>query len=324
MTRQYNDSFTAPGGFRIVENHTGGDERPMCKENTHLWFARGLLDDCTGTALPKDVSDHLSGYLLGAVIPDTFFYGPGKTLPRISESFHGKDGNPTNTIIIQVLDAARGPRDMAFILGYITHCALDITFHPVIYSLAGNYYDNDPGKRKQAAYRHRHLETCLDRDLDNAMRLHRLVRTSHLHGLVFEEIVSRSFQVSIAEIRQSLGRQIFFNRLFTSRGAYSLAKMAVAAGMADDPSYLGLFYADAARDERFPASVSFADPVDRREKRTSAPELFMQARVLAGSMMEAAHAYWRDDIDREALIQAVPGLSLDTGRLGVAASGLRP
>jgi hypothetical protein len=94
--------------------------------------------------------------------------------------------------------------------------------------------------------------------------------------------------------------------------------------MADDPSYLGLFYADAARGERFPAAVSFADPVDRREKRTSAPELFMQARVLAGSMMEAAHAYWRDDIDREALIQAVPGLSLDTGRLGVAASGLRP
>jgi hypothetical protein len=40
-----------------------------------------------------------------------------------------------------------------------------MTFHPVIYYLSGNYYDEDPEKRARAVYHHRHLETCLDRDL---------------------------------------------------------------------------------------------------------------------------------------------------------------
>jgi len=116
----------------------------MAKENTHLWFAYGLLEHCTGSAMLRDVSDHLGRYMLGAVILDTFYYSAGDDLVRISEAFHGRDGNPTNTTILRVIDAARGPADIAFILGYITHCALDITFHPVVYYLSGNYYDDDP------------------------------------------------------------------------------------------------------------------------------------------------------------------------------------
>lgn len=295
----------------------------MPKENTHLWFAYGLLEEFTGRAMLRYISNHLYRYLLGAVIPDTFYYSAGKSLVRISEAIHGRDGNPTNTLILEVLDAARGPADIAFILGYITHCALDITFHPVVYYLSGNYYDDDRARRSSAVRLHRHLETCLDRDLNNPMRFHTIVRPSHLEGLVFGDIVARDFRTSISSMRRSLRRQLVSNLLFTSRTAYLLTRLAVSAGIIDDAAFLGLFYADVPADETIPASITVADLMDGSERTTSVSDLFGQARALSVSMMGAAHAYWEGDLDRDGLIRAIPGLSLDTGRLGVSAADIR-
>lgn len=295
----------------------------MPKENTHLWFAHGLLEHCCGRAMLRDISNHLSRYLLGAVIPDTFYYSTGGSLVRISETIHGRDGNPTNTLILRILDGSRGPADIAFILGLITHCALDITFHPVIYYLSGNYYDDDRKKRSSAVRLHRHLETCMDRDLNHTLLLHRIIRTSHLKGLVFEEVIAHDFQTTAGAIRHALRRQIMFNICFKSRTAYDLAKLSVSLGMIKDPAYLGLFYADVSREECIPEPLSVADLFDGQRRMTTLPELFEQARSLAGSMMEAAHAYWLGNLDRDRLLKAIPGLSLDTGRLGVSVTDIR-
>jgi hypothetical protein len=123
----------------------------MPKENTHLLFAYGLLEEFQGREILRDISSHPWHYLLGSVIPDTFYYGGSASLRRISESFHGKDGNPTNATILEVLESPRSHKDLAFILGFISHCALDITFHPIIYYLCGNYYDESPEKRNRAS-----------------------------------------------------------------------------------------------------------------------------------------------------------------------------
>jgi hypothetical protein len=222
-----------------------------------------------------------------------------------------------------VLDEARDAMDIAFILGYITHCALDMTFHPVIYYLSGNYYDVDPGKKAHAVYLHRHLETCLDRDLKNTMRLHKIISVTCLKGLVFEEIVSRDFRVRIKDIRRTLKKQITFNMLFTSRPAYHLAKAAVQYGLIDDPARLGLFYADVADGECFPPLITMADLVTGQEGVTTLASLFTQAREKAVTMMGAAFSYWKGDIGREELINAIPGQSLDTGMMGVSTSSIR-
>jgi hypothetical protein len=295
----------------------------MPKENTHLLFAHGLLEDLTGRPMLKEISEHQDAYLLGSIIPDTFYYAPGKELTRIAEAFHGRDGNPTNTTIIQVLQAARGPRDVAFILGYLTHCALDITFHPVVYYLSGNYYDQDPVKKQQAVHRHRQLETCMDASLENPLRFHRLIRSRFLKGLVFEEVVSSEYRTHTGDIRASLRRQIVFNLLFTSTVAYRLARVAVRLGMAKDPSYLGLFYADVSRYACLPSPLRVADLVEGSERTTSVAELFTRARGLACTMMEAAYAFRKGDAGMDELLRAIPGVSLDTGMLGVGTAGIR-
>jgi hypothetical protein len=294
----------------------------MPKENTHLHFAYGLLEEFQGNDILRDVSDNIRHYLLGSIIPDTFYYGNSASLRRISESLHGKDGNPTNTTIVQVLDNARDKKDISFILGYISHCALDITFHPVIYYLSGNYYDESPQKRARAVYLHRHLETCLDLDIKNPMRLHRLIRIKYLNGLVFEDIISQKFKVPIKGLRHSLRRQITYNVIFTINAAYYLAKLVSKTGLFNDTSQLGLFYGDAERDEQIPPTIEVADLIEGRQWTTTINELFSNARTLAKSMMEAAYGYWIKSVTRDEMLHAIPGLSLDTGKLGVSASSI--
>jgi hypothetical protein len=294
----------------------------MPKENTHLHFAHGVLEEFRGQAILQEISEYNSRYLLGSIIPDTFYYSSKESLTAVSEYIHGKTGNPTNIIILKVLDEARDARDIAFILGYITHCALDMTFHPVIYYLSGNYYDVDPGKKAHAVYLHRHLETCLDRDLKNTMRLHKIIMVTFLKDLVFEEIVSRDFRISIKDIRHTLKKQITFNKLFTSRPAYHLAKIAARCGLIEDTARLGLFYADVAGGECLPPLITVADLVTGQERVTTIDSLFTQARKKAVPMMRAAFSYWKGDIGREELISAIPGQSLDTGMMGVSTSSI--
>jgi hypothetical protein len=295
----------------------------MPKENTHLHFAYGLLEEFQGRDILKDVSENIWHYLLGSIIPDTFYYGNNASIRRISESFHGKDGNPTNTTIVQVLDNARDKKDISFILGYISHCALDITFHPVIYYLSGNYYDESPAKRARAVYLHRHLETCLDLDIKNPMRLHRLIRMKYLKGLVFEEIISQTFKAPVKSLRHSLRRQIAYNVLFTIDTAYQLARLASKTGLFNDTSQLGLFYGDAVFDDQIPSVIEIADLIDGHHWTTTTDKLFSNARTLASSMMEAAYGYWMKSVTRDEMLRAIPGLSLDTGKLGVSASSIR-
>ncbi|MDT8272140.1 MAG: zinc dependent phospholipase C family protein, partial [Desulfomonilia bacterium] len=214
----------------------------MPKENTHLFFSHGLLEDLPGDELLRELSLNIDAYYLGAVLPDSFYYSADNSVASISAFIHGKDGNPTNTLIFEVLDQEPRGADLALILGFITHCALDIVFHPVIYYLSGNYYDPDPKNRSRATYWHRHLETGLDIALDNTLRMPALVRPRVLKGLIFERLVSRHFKVTGSRIRGTIRKQVLLNRVFESRRVYRLARLLLRREfILTDPTLLGLF-----------------------------------------------------------------------------------
>ncbi len=294
----------------------------MPKENTHMFFAYGLLEGFRDHDLLRDISEHVNFYLFGSISPDIFFYSGSKELLAISESLHGKTGQPTNTAILAMLEEGLGPSDLAFILGYITHCALDITFHPVIYYLSGNYYDGDPAKKARAVYMHRHLETCLDLGLPNPFRLHAMIRPSMLRGLVYEKVLCREFGVTPGRIRATLFNQVLANLMFTSRSAHRLFLALHRSGFIRDSAMGGLFYADAEGD-RLPDTLQIKDIITGEDRAVTVKGLFAQAQATAVPMMTAACDYWKKKIGRDDLIQAIPGLSLDTGRLMVTPESIR-
>ena len=287
----------------------------MPKENTHLWFAHGLLDFVPETRMLKDVSAHIGQYHLGSIIPDTFFYSSDKSVGEISEIIHGKDSSPTNKIIIRVLDEAKGMSDVAFILGYISHCALDITFHPMVNSLSGNYYNEDPLERHEAVYLHRHIETCIDALIQNPLRIYRLVRVSLLSGLVFEDIIQKEHSVPPQKQERTLSRQLLANRLFASGGAFMLAKFLHNVGIIQSKEPLSLFYGNAREYRCIENSVSYTDIKTGIGKTEQLSEFFARARIKALGMMEAAWGYAHGTITRERLLEMIPGENLSTGEL---------
>ncbi|MEA2102911.1 MAG: zinc dependent phospholipase C family protein, partial [Thermodesulfobacteriota bacterium] len=262
----------------------------MPKENTHLFFAYNLIEGPIDPKIKDLVSHYIDTYLLGSISPDTFFYTP--ELKDISSWLHGKDGTPTNRIIIETLETSRAPRDLAFILGFITHCALDITFHPVIYYLSGNYYDHDPARRQYAVYTHRLLETCLDSMMGNHLRIHRIIRPEIMDHLAYPRIISRRFSVKKGMQQRALRHQLMANALFDSNAVYALLKKAMAFGIKPDPCLIALFYGKAKEaGDIIPKAIEYRDLITGKPMHTTIRELMNQAEKKATDMMVSAFDY---------------------------------
>lgn len=288
----------------------------MPKENTHLWFAQETLHHAPDPQLLRDVSGHVGRYYLGSFIPDTFFYASGSALSDISETLHGKDGALTNEAVLSVLDHARGMHDIAFALGYVTHCALDIVFHPVVNALAGDYDGDEPVRRSRSAYLHRRIETCLDVRIGNRLRIYRLTSPGLIRGLAYEGFISHRFSASRRALEITLFKQLIMNRLFESRAAYAAIRLSHGLGVLRHQEVLSLFYANVGSDTGcLQDPISYYDSKAFCEKRVSLNTLFARARDKALAMMLAAYGYARGSVSREQLLDAIPGASLSTGEV---------
>ena len=289
----------------------------MPKENTHLWFANEVLQSYPDHQLVRDVSGHIGRFYLGSFIPDTFFYASTERLVGISETLHGKNNTPTNEAVITVLDHAGGMHDIAFILGYVTHCALDIVFHPVINAIAGDYYDEDPAQRSRSVYLHRWIETCLDDRLGNRLRIYRLTRPALVKDLAYEDFIVSKFHAPSTALRRTLSRQLLFNRLFASRRAYAVFKLLHGLGALRSRELLSLFYGDVKN-----GCEGLGEPTACFGVQTGAeflppdPDiLFSRARGKALAMMRAAYGFAKGSVSEEQLLEAIPGENLGTGEL---------
>ncbi len=294
----------------------------MPKENTHAAFAYDVLDSLSEETIRRGLSAHLGPYLLGSISPDTFYYSP---YSAVSEHLHGKAGNPTNELLPDLLPASRTPRDVAFACGYLSHCALDITFHPVIYFLSGNYYDPDARLRARAVYLHRHLETCLDMALGNRLRIHALFKPEMVEGLAYESYVAGTFSLPPSGIRKAYRTQLRYNRAFASQAAYTLARVLTALGAPLDPNARGLFYGDCRADtlELFSGPIAYRDLISGREYASAVPALLWSARDKAVGMIRAVWSYLTGAMDMDELLGVIPGESLDTGRVHAPVDGIR-
>ncbi len=142
----------------------------MPKEITHLVVADEVLLSLP-RAVRNEILRHRHLYDIGSTSPDLFYYDvsfPFEVLAStevFSERIHGRSGEDNAAHVLWMLDELnRSPVEggFAFLAGYLTHTASDAVFHPMVYSLTGNYFAEDPVERKRARARHRVLETSLD------------------------------------------------------------------------------------------------------------------------------------------------------------------
>ena len=117
---------------------------------THYAVAHALFN----TLSPKKqaaVAPYLPLYYFGAQGADfCFFYHVfGKKTPNLGSQLHRK--NVYEVFCLLKDFSERNPRLFAYALGYLTHYATDVTFHPYVYATAGNSYS-----------KHSRLENAID------------------------------------------------------------------------------------------------------------------------------------------------------------------
>ncbi|TGK06605.1 phospholipase [Leptospira semungkisensis] len=109
---------------------------------------------------------------IGAIAPDIFYFyhvlSPVRTkkaLPWGDLSHHENVLELILNFLDRVLTVEEGiyrDRFLAFTLGYIIHCAVDIVTHPYIFFISGDYYSADKEISSKAQYNHMRVEFALD------------------------------------------------------------------------------------------------------------------------------------------------------------------
>jgi hypothetical protein len=288
------------------------------KENTHILFINDIIHALQCEETRSVLQANYSSLCFGSIVADTFFYSSNKDVMEISEKLHGKDGENTNELTFDLLDRARCHRSdnlLAMTVGYISHCVFDIKFHPVIYYLVGNYYDNNDSVRQTAIYRHRLMETRLDHDINNSFYLDNILSLNDklMHEIL--EIIAGKYNIANGHLIKAYKKQIVINKCFRNGLAYRLIFYLDKLKIRDFSKILPLFYHHLQNDNiEIAEKLDYRDIVHGRNMTESLSNLFVSAKSESINRINAAFAYYHDRIDKAGAMQIIRGESLDTGR----------
>jgi len=256
----------------------------------------------------------------GSIVADTFFYSSNKDVVRISEELHGKDGEMTNELIFDLLDHARKfqtEKLLCVTMGYISHCTFDIIFHPVIYSLTGNYYDEDTKRSDQAVYRHRLIETKLDKHINGTYCLDKILNVNEKYVHEILDIIAIKFNIHNVDLKRTLKKQLRSNRCFRNDFTYRLVYLLNKIKLLDYKKILPLFYGHLHKNEiEIGEIIRYRDILSGLEKVVSLTELREAAENESIKRISVAYEYYNNKIDKVGAMQVIRGESLDTGKEG--------
>lgn len=285
----------------------------MVYENTHLWAADQIKSRLKNGIIEETIGNNLNYYHLGAIFPDVLFYSKDPGISAAAYSLHGETGIPTNEFIFKVLDPIRDTRDeknLAFIWGFLTHCAMDIAFHPPVIYFSGYDPQDDQSGRLQSDYLHLHYETLIDRHFNNGIFLENIIKPD-----VVNDLIIPAFQnISRQDIKSCLKMQIFYFRLTHNRLYYLLFKMFAHMGLVDKRLVAG-FYANLnVETKKLPEKLNYRDIISGSDMETTLEDLMEDGINMAVKMVEAADDYYVGKITKESCKRTIAGHNLDTGR----------
>lgn len=277
-----------------------------------MFISDDLIKDIKNKKIRSILENNKEYYFLGTVFPDIFFHN--KKYEHISEEIHGKDGENTDDLILKFLKIAKSEKsqkDLAFVLGYISHCKVDSAIHPVIFYLTGNYYLDDSEKQRKNRFKHRHLETTLDIQLSKKDLLYK-IKPKLLKKLKILE----SFKENQKVIIESYRKCRLNNILFRSHFAYMILSLLIKLGLYKNKEDLGFFYSGKRSDQDIlNQRVNYKDLISGQNKKISAKELVIGVKHTLLHTFEKTFRYYNSEITEKELGDILKGESLNTGKI---------
>ena len=321
----------------------------MPKEINHIFFADQSLAELkkTGESLFFSLLEkELSFFHFGSIATDTFYYS--LKIPFFEKNYfqwgdlvHGAEGNDTSISLINALTYLKNNKNdpdftkkLAFIAGFFTHFTMDVNFHPFVYYFSGNYYDEEPSERVNAAMRHRIIEGWMDLHIlnNNKVLLHEFEAINHIHAnkednFKMLEFIAKFYsetwetKVDIFKfLKKGYFIQMLLNKVFfKNKTLFDLAR--TLNDIFDDKlrGHLALFYP---KDfEKMPNYIvnfdKFQHPVTGEEFNGSLDDIWNNSLKLSLSFLTAIEKYVFTNSSLEELKKVIKGYSLDVGLEGV-------
>ena len=285
----------------------------MVYENTHLWAAEQIKSRIKNRFIEETIAGNLDFYHLGAIFPDVLFYSKDPRIRSAAYFLHGETGTPTNEFIFAVLDPIRDTHDeknLAFIWGYLTHCAMDIVFHPAVIYYTGYDPQGDRSRQLHYDYLHLHIETIIDRHFNKGIFLENIINPTIVNDLVIPPIQN----VTRPAIKNCLKRQIFYFRLVHSRLYYIVFKICAQMGLVDKRLIAGFYANLKVENRKLPEKLIYRDIITGRVKETQLEDLMEAGVTTAVKMVKAAYDYYVGKINKQSCKRTIAGHNLDTGR----------
>jgi hypothetical protein len=297
----------------------------MPKENTHIYFADKVK--ATLPSLSSMIDTYSQYFFMGSIAPDTFFYSRKEEIQDTSDFLHGKHGTKTNEIVFNLLDIAKKNKDekiLVFVFGYLTHCYLDIVFHPIIFHLTGNFHDKDEHKRQLAVYKHRRREVQLDEKVNKEMHI-----TKHIDKNIFTDIpfltaLVETLNIPQQEVILSFQRQYKTNAWFRkSKHTIKLLHFLHKLGIIKNKTELALFYGQLRKEEKLADMVHYKDLFSDELFSTDIESLFTLASTKAKAALNSAYAYYEGKETRAQAEEHITGENLDTGHSTLSTADIK-
>jgi hypothetical protein len=294
----------------------------MAYENTHIWAADTVKRQIEPHILKDIITDSIDYFYFGAVFPDTFSFSKKKEIRHVSPLLHGEGAIQTNEIIFKMLDRVKQSQDknnFAFICGLLTHCAMDIVLHPIVFYFSGYRPGASPRKASKCSYLHWHYETDIDRRFNNGFFLEKTINPAIARDLVAAPVLS----VSEQDLLDSLRIQITYFRRIHSRVFYMVYRMLTRAGLVGDKFIAG-FYANLEADHRqLPENLRYKDIISGEDKEATLSGLMNRGIEMGVNMIAAAYDYYCGKIDRQIGERTIVPRSLETGQIGKTLADVR-
>ncbi|MBW2429812.1 MAG: zinc dependent phospholipase C family protein [Deltaproteobacteria bacterium] len=294
----------------------------MVYENTHLWAAEEIKNRLKNKKIAEIIAANADHYLLGAIFPDTLYFNKEEKIRNFANFLHGETGVPTNTFVFEILDRIKGTHDaknLAFICGFLTHCAMDIVFHPVVFYLSGYEPKSGPKGQLQSSYLHWYYETLIDKHFNKGVFLEEKVKVAAAWDLVIPKYPNISRQTII----DSLKKQISYFKRIHSRLFYMIYRMLAIIGFIEKKWVAG-FYANLNVEDKFlPDVLHYKDIISGEDRDTALEDLMENGINMGIQMIEAAYDYYAGNISKDWCERTVVGYNLDTGRFGKTKEDIR-
>jgi len=294
----------------------------MVYENTHLWAAEQIRSRIENHLITETIGGHADFYYLGAVFPDILYYSRDPRVSRAAYFLHGDTGVPTNAFIFDVLDQIQDTPDektLVFTWGFLSHCALDIVFHPVVFYFSGYAPQDDHTRQLHSEYRHLHYETIIDRHFNKGSFLENMINPAIVKDLTLPPMRN----ISRRDIQNCLKRQIFYFRLIHNRLYYLIFKMLAQVGLADRRLVAGFYANLAVETKTLPQKLIYRDIITGSDRATTLEDLMEESIALAVKMIEAAGDYYAGNISRQSCQSTIAGNNLDTGQVNKTKADIR-